>query len=241
MNFDFEALRREAHVRTVELAAARPAIETVYAMLAQSERARADRYRFGQHRDAFVLARGALRLLVGGYLRTAAERVVFEYGTQGKPSLAWPKSSLSFNLSHAGGLAAYAFTVNRDIGIDIERTARTLDFEGVAKRFFGPAEFADLLSVPESERPDAFFRCWVRKESYIKALGGGLFIPLDSFRVTLLPGEPPAIAGSDWTIHAFRPAPGYDGAVCLRDAECAVRVHPIMSAEEIFARATLDT
>jgi 4'-phosphopantetheinyl transferase len=230
MTFDLAALHREVHVWIVELVASRPVIERTYSMLAEPEKQRAERYRFPRLRDSFVLSRGALRRLIAGYADTSPERIEFAYGSHGKPSLAAPESRLSFNLSHSGDLAAYAFTVDGELGIDIEHASRTLDFEGLASRFFGREECQDLVSLPEASRAEAFFRCWVRKESYIKALGGGLSIPLDSFRVTLLPGQPAAIVDSDWALHAFCPAPGYEGALSLRDKTRAIRIHPLTTA-----------
>ena len=76
---------------------------------------------------------------------------------------------------------------------------------------------------PES-RLDAFFRCWTRKEAYIKARGEGLSLSLQSFDVTLTPSERPRVLriddGTDeaafWSLREFEPAAGYVGAVAAR-------------------------
>ena len=131
--------------------------------------------------------------------------------------------SLRFNASNSGDLAAYAFTNGCEIGVDIEQHRALRDFENIARRFFSPEETAELLELSAAEKTAGFFNCWTRKEAYIKALGGGLSIPLDSFRVTLGPGlrrgwyrSMEARRGGRWTLHDFTPAPDYAGAIAYR-------------------------
>ncbi len=123
---------------------------------------------------------------------------VSAYGPKGKPALAARERPLRFNVSNSGDLAAYAFTFDCEIGVDVEHRRRLLEIESIAQRFFAPDEVAELMDLPESERPDGFFNCWTRKEAYIKAVGDGLSVPLDSFRVTLQPGVPARMVDSRW-------------------------------------------
>jgi len=83
-------------------------------------------------------------------------------------------SDVTFNLSHSGGIAMLAFTRRREIGIDVEQVRRDFDVEAIANRFFSAAEHAQLAELPAANRFEAFFRCWTRKEAYIKATGEGL-------------------------------------------------------------------
>src|SRR5208283_3082224 len=111
------------------------------------------------------------------------------------PMLATSASSdtLDFNVSHTAGLALLAFARGRKIGIDVERIRRDFGTAEIAERFFSKAERAALRELPQEQRHEAFFRCWTRKEAFIKALGEGLSHPLDQFDVSLDPHAPAAL------------------------------------------------
>lgn len=96
-----------------------------------------------------------------------------------KPALAgaWAER-VQFNLSHSGSIALCA-TAPVAVGADVERL-RSPAPQAVARRF-SPSEIAWLQAQHD---PDAaFFRLWVLKESYLKALGVGLALPLDAFEI----------------------------------------------------------
>ncbi len=103
----------------------------------------------------------------------------------GKPYLPeYPQ--IYFNLSHAGDYAVCAIDTE-PIGIDIEQCKK--DGTKIAKRFFTETEYRDILSiVDEEERRYCFCRYWVLKESFIKATGYGLKLPMHDFSVCI--GEP---------------------------------------------------
>ncbi len=229
-------------VWTVRLEASEPHFARAKALLSADESARGARFHFDRHRRAFVLGRAALRVLLGELLDQAPEAIQFHYGPNGKPHLVESASSLSFNASNSGDLAAYAFTQGCPIGIDIEQLRPILEIQDIARRFFAAEEVTELMSLAEPERPNAFFRCWTRKEAYIKAVGDGLSLPLDSFRVTLLPDDAARmvhLGGStdrarDWSMYAFTPAPGYFGAIAYPDRLRAVQCYPLVSVEKIL-------
>ena len=122
----------------------------------------------------------------------APECLSFCYGSHGKPALVWESGgdAIRFNISHSDGVALYAVTRGREVGIDLELVRRGLEIEEIAERFFSRLEIATLRALPTPLRRYAFFLCWTRKEAYIKARGEGLSLPLDQFDVSLIPGEP---------------------------------------------------
>ena len=156
-------------------------------LLEPDEVERANRFYFERDRKHFVVARGFLRLLLGWYLHAGPKQLQFAYGAWGKPSLAneFCESQLRFNMSHSHGVALYAVTQGREIGVDVEHVRAYFAGDYIARRFFSPHEVGDLRGLPEDDRVSAFFRCWTRKEAYIKATGRGMSQPLDGFDVTL--------------------------------------------------------
>lgn len=233
---------REVQVWTVRLEAADHSFARACAWLSPNETERAARFRFEKHRRAFVLGRATLRALASSYLRIAPAEVNFVYGSKGKPALARVAISLDFNVSNSGDLASYAFTLGCEIGIDLESCRRVADIEGIARRFFAASEVAELMDLPDEQRHEGFFNCWTRKEAYIKAVGDGLSVPLDSFEVTLRPGDAARMIGlngsatqaQQWTLHSFTPAADYAGAIAYRDTARPLAIQPLLTAGEII-------
>ena len=158
------------------------------------ERDRAARFHFEEDRRRFALRRGWMRRVLATYVGGAAESLRFEYTPHGKPSLASRgEAALEFNLSHSGELAVLAVTFGRRVGVDVERRKRDRDLEGLAERFFAPDEAAAIRSLPSPARVAAFYRCWTRKEAFLKARGEGLGLPLERFSVPLEEGPGAAL------------------------------------------------
>ena len=193
--------------------------------LATDEQARAERFYFEKDREHFIVARGVLRAILGGYVNRAPECLSFCYSAYGKPSLAGESDgdAIRFSVSHSHGVALYAVTRGREVGIDLERIRFDLAVAEIAERFFSPREVAMLRTLPTEAQRQAFFRCWTRKESYIKARGEGLSLPLDQFDVSLAPGEPAALLATQqdpseafrWSLQELTPAPGYVAALVV--------------------------
>ncbi len=153
------------------------------ASLSEDERLRAGRFVLELHRRRFAAARGTLRELLARELGEAPRALCFEYGPHGKPRLRG--AELFFNVSHSQDRALYALARGRELGVDIEALREDLDHEAIATRFFSTSEREALRLVTAAERASAFFSIWTRKEAFVKLLGGGLAIALDSFDVSL--------------------------------------------------------
>jgi 4'-phosphopantetheinyl transferase len=215
----------EVYVRLADQNQPQERINALLGILSPDERDRAARFRFEKDRIHFIAARGMLRQFLGTLLQTSPERVGFEYSKYGKPSLAkeFESTHVKFNISHSGGLALFAFTLRRDLGVDIERIKQDFGTTEIAERFFSASEVKTLRTVREALQAEAFFNCWTRKEAYIKAIGEGLSCPLDKFDVTLAPGEPAklletrveGLPASDWSMLSLNVGPGFKAAMVV--------------------------
>jgi 4'-phosphopantetheinyl transferase len=200
-------------------------------LLSADEQRRAGDYCRAQLRQAFVVARGRLRTLLGRYLAVAPGEVRLVYNAHGRPELPpeLGQARLRFNLSHSGAVVLYAFTWDRQVGIDVEQPGRRLDFEPLARRFFSSRENHDLAALAECERRAAFFRCWTRKEAFIKATGRGLSYGLSRFDVSLAPGGPARVlrAESDdpraWSLRDLAVGPDYAAALAVERNDWTLR------------------
>ena len=211
-------------------------------LLSPEEASRAQRFAFPHLRAFYEVSHGVLRVLLSHYLKRDPREILLSLGRAGKPALTGDPG-LQFNMSHSGRLAAYAFTFDCELGIDVEEVREMPDLESIAERYFCRAEVLELLAVKGArERTGAFFRCWTRKESYVKAIGEGLSIPLDQFQVTLLPDSPArlvhvgedSVAAAEWSLHHLEAAPGYAGALAYRAQPRPVVLHPPRQAQEVL-------
>jgi 4'-phosphopantetheinyl transferase len=161
----------------------------------------------------------ALRLVLGRLTGTAPERLRFERRCEhcggaghGKPRLAG-RTDLGFSISHSGELALIAVARGLRVGADVERIRRRTDVLAIARGSLSARERHAIESLPAGEERRAeFFRCWTRKEAYLKALGVGLAGGLDT--------DPDEAAG--WQVSAVTVPPGYAAAVAA-DGQFALR------------------
>src|SRR3981081_683247 len=165
-------------------------------VLSADELERAERYRFDQHRNEFILTRAVLRIVLASYTAQSPESLSFDYSAQGKPALKNSPPDLRFNVSHTEGLGVLALVREREIGVDAEKIRPQPDAQKLAKRFFSAREQLFLGKLSGDELQRAFFRCWTRKEAYIKAKGEGLSSPLHAFDVSLEEHQPAALVAT---------------------------------------------
>ena len=199
----------------VELVATRldmapQALAALASRLSAAERSRAARFRFERHRRRYIVARARLRELLAERLGTAPASIAFVYGENGKPALAEPfaGSGWRFNLSHCGDFALYAFSRHAQVGVDVEAVRELQEAEAIAARVFTRGENAAYRALGAHERPLGFFTCWTRKEAFVKAVGGGLSMPLGELDVSAAP--------PGWRLDSFVPAAGFVAALAER-------------------------
>jgi 4'-phosphopantetheinyl transferase len=218
----FALQQNEVHIWKAKLDVDPILEQKLWHLLSNDEKLRANRFRFQIDRLHYISARGILRSILGRYLNMRSAEVYFRYGQQGKPALS-PEHELKFNISHSGGLSLFALTLNKDIGIDLEKINEEIEIDSIANRFFAPGEVKRLFSLPQKDQTHAFFQCWTRKEAFIKAKGDGLSFPLDQFEVSFGdPGQGRLLKTkwdidevNKWHLTTFDPEEGFTGALAV--------------------------
>jgi len=115
------------------------------------------------------------------------------------------------------------FVRRREIGVDVEHVRAQEDARKLAERFFSVSERESMRDLSGDELHGAFFRCWTRKEAYIKAKGEGLSLPLQQFDVSIEPDPKQALLATRpdrsevnrWTIYNVSAKSGYAAALAV--------------------------
>jgi 4'-phosphopantetheinyl transferase len=201
-------------------------------LLSADEAGRRERFRFENDRQSFAFARGMLRMVLAAYLKTDPRELRFRYSEHGKPEVdSHNPENLQFNLSHTQGAVLLGICRQRAIGVDVERVREDLRPRDIGARFFSTAEQRALFSLPEAEQREAFFRCWTRKEAFLKARGHGLSFPLAQFDVSIgaedtevrLTTRPDPAEAQDWQILPVDAPEGCAAAVAVASGTGGVR------------------
>jgi 4'-phosphopantetheinyl transferase len=216
----------EVHLWRVDLSAVAAEEPKWQQILSAEERARASRFHFSRDRQYFTATRALLRVILAGYIASEPAELVFRYAEKGKPSLSPHHSGnqVEFNVSHSGTRALLAFARGRALGIDVEQIRENFEPEALAVRFFSAHEQSHLAALEPSQKYQGFFRCWTRKEAYIKAEGSGLSLPLPQFDVSLKPGDENALLATRphdaeaglWSLREIPAGDGYVAALCVQ-------------------------
>ncbi|MCK4609318.1 MAG: 4'-phosphopantetheinyl transferase superfamily protein [Gammaproteobacteria bacterium] len=222
---DFPGLQpAEIHVWLLEIPPAISALNDLWKLLSKVEQKRALRFKFAKHKERFIVVHAYLRQLLANYLARSPEELTFTSNKYGKPAL--DDAAISFNISHSGDYALYAFAAGAELGIDIEGVKSghetSEDLTPLAERFFSEAEVVALLAVPKAEQNSAFFNGWTRKEAFIKAIGTGLSFPLNKFDVDLRDSgdqlltavHDSAYKAEDWQLINLSAPANYKAALC---------------------------
>ena len=217
----------EVQLRLAPLSMAAEELARVTAFLSEEELQRGRRLLAPERRDGFFAGRGILRERLAGYLGEEPRLIRLSEGEFGKPRLSdhQGRDDLRFNVSHAADYLLMAFAAGREVGIDLEQLRHDLPYRAMAERYFSLREREELLSLPEAEQIAGFYRCWTRKEAYMKATGSGFSQSSTGFDVSLLPGQPPALLAHSslpdevgkWAIEDVTVPDGYCAALAIQN------------------------
>jgi len=211
--------------------------------LTPEEVERADRFRVLTARNQHVVGRGMARKLLastvdgdsvagvaqGQIRRTfSPTEIVFSFTQFGKPFVIAPQPLVRpFNVAHTDGMVLFADSQGGSVGVDVERISRRTDV-ALAERYFAKPEVEYVMDHFDADmKLHAFLRVWTLKESFIKAIGTGLSMPLADFAFENIDDQRPRVKmlnpsledGRQWQFITFSPRDGYIAAVAIDDTD----------------------
>lgn len=215
-------LDNNIHIWVLKTSSQKPYLDAFNKVLSEDEKRKAGKFRFEKDRNTSIVARGALRILLGKYLDRPPETINFNYGEFGKPEID-SSQNLNFNVSHSRDLIVIGFVRNLDIGIDVEFIKKDFDVMEIVDNYFSEREIKFINNVPKKLQTDVFYRGWTRKEAFIKAKAKGLTFALDSFSISTDSDERAEVKETLWDskekhlwrIVPFKTLPDYKAAIAV--------------------------
>ncbi len=210
-------------VRWRSVSATRDELSRWLALLTETERQEASRFRQEGDRYRFIIGRGLVRSMIARRLGIETQAITITRDPNGKPYVP-DQDGVSFSVSHSGDIVLAAVANGEEIGVDVERHRENIDIAALGRLVFSPEELSCILAAPPLARHDRFFRQWVFKEALVKALGTGLLKDPRRFQVAAAL-EGPAIefigddgddVGDGWHLSAIDMPKGYSGCLCIR-------------------------
>lgn len=207
------------------------------AVMTDEEKARTERFHFEDDRLRHRVTRALLRNSLSRYAPVNPDAWRFVSNAYGRPAIDphhGEACTLSFNLSHTRGLIVLAIARDVDLGVDVENVRHRAAPLDVADRFFSIEEVGALAKIDAAARPRRFYEYWTLKESYIKARGMGLSLPLDGFAFSYPTDDAIALAidptlsddPARWEFWQWHPIDDCLVALCLqRRGDAATRIH----------------
>ena len=219
-------------------------------LLSEAEREQEPRFYFARDQLRYLVTRTLVRTVLSRYAPIAPRDWVFETNSYGRPSIAndCPAArTISFNLTHTDGLIMLAVGREHALGIDAENVVTRPVSVDMADKFFAADEVTALRRLPQAKQPLRFMEYWTLKESYIKARGMGLSIPLDRFsfrfpheehiEIEIHPDQEDLPAR--WRFWQMRMGPQHVAAVCAERMQStppelpATRIVPLVSEHRL--------
>ena len=219
-------------------------LDKLKTILSEDEIMRAERFYSIELKKHFIAARGFQRIILARYLKLKPEEFKFQYNTYKKPSLidTYNEKGLCFNLSHSHRTAVYGITLQKAIGVDVEKIRSNLPLEKIARRQFSQPELELFEKSSESEKIHTFFTLWTRKEALLKALAQGFHFPMKQFDVSgtpeksvkFLENSPSYVNNSEWFIRDLETAPGFCAAFATEGQHDIIKLYKA-STEQLLA------
>jgi 4'-phosphopantetheinyl transferase len=158
-------------------------------LLSADEQNRAGRFRFDVDKARFANGRSALRRILGRYLGAPPESLRFRYNAHGKPELSESPQAIQFNVTHSRQIGLIALARNIPIGVDLEAVRNDLSIGDLSEGVLSRLELERFRATPPEAQQLEFFKTWVVKEAFLKAIGKGLSVAPNSLEADSLPAH----------------------------------------------------
>ena len=203
------------HIWKIQLDKMQDHIDSAFKLLSEDEKERSHKYRIENKRKSYILTRATLKLLLQYYMQDKPYTIYKNH--YGKAYI--KQSQLYFNISHTKDMSLIAFSKGDEIGIDLESIDCDSSIIDISARYFTKMEHQWMQSIPKAKKMEGFLYCWVRKEAYIKAIGLGLSLPIDSFEV--IAKDQVGISNEPFTVqkhflHSLHISSQHLGAMCIK-------------------------
>lgn len=195
-------------------------------VLLEAERQQQAKFRFEKDRRRYLVTRALVRYALSRYAPVRPADWRFAVTEFGRPFIVDPHpavANLVFNLSHSDRVVVLGVVRECQLGIDVEDTQRSVPLD-IAESCFSADEVRQMRALPAALQAQRFLDVWTLKESYIKARGKGLSLPLETFGFDLN-GErlrayfDPGLNDSPhhWTFWQWRPSADSIAALCVEN------------------------
>ncbi len=201
--------------------------------LGESGRERIAFFKLKQVQESYIISQGGLRLLLAYYLGINTDKVAVGRMSKGKP-FSIDNPNLRFNMSNSGRRVVYAFSMDEELGIDIERLRAMSDLDELIKKNYNAYEQGYINKVPE-QRLNRFFKFWTIKEAYLKAIGVGMRIPPEDldfsvqngvYKLESIRGE---VDTEDWIFKDFELEDGeYVGTLTIKNEKANISLRTVL-------------
>jgi len=214
----FSFAEGEIHLWLIDIPKNLGLLSEFYQILSPNERLKANSLRLPHVRGKYVLTAVARRILLSGYLGINATELQIRLTAKGMPYLEYPSvNPLRFSISHTTALTAIAFARSQEIGVDLELIDYTLPARTMAESALTDKEMNLLAPLAKDQYVAAFYRLWVRKEAYLKAVGEGFSITPNLVDVSglcgIVNGDPPEVTREQIYIKDLSLRIGYAAAI----------------------------
>ena len=213
----------DVHIWTVSLNPSDDIISEFSNILSADEKEKADRFKFPELKKQYTVFHAVLRKLLSHYLGSSEKEITYTHGAYGKPEVTENINlqNIRFNMSKSSEAGIYAFTLQNEVGVDIEKIKSMPDMNSIVKRHFSKEETELYEGLQDSEKEEWFYTIWARKEALLKAIGCGLYMPLEQIDVSRIDKiridtdlKDMGISASNIIMDDLELAAGYKSAIC---------------------------